>query len=577
MRHPKEEVQKGAAAALFAFTRSYFPVGKEGPSDRLQARVVDKYINDSLNDVNPAITRGSTLGLGQLPRKLVACKKSVLDKVINCLIHMSCRNHRVGKEGDAETRRNAINSLVQICVDVGVRERGVRHDKFPSVCVDKGQLSSIFRALFAATDDYCIDRRGDVGSWCRMAAIEGLQKVTFHAVDSSYAIPKTLVAEKSAGSSCAIMPKFGSSSCFFEKNAQDRAKSLLACKTDSGFDKSFDMKIDTFFDENICKRIICLLLKQLCEKLDVVRSKAGLVLENLLCSTSPRIPHIPFRSSLMDALGLIDVSPSISHKLFYKKNSGINWANPALTYPLVTNVVSIPVYFDCIISGLVISVGGITESVVKNSSAALLSWTKLLQNSAKVKLWNMLLSLFIDHHKDERVILPLLKTMDLLMTHRCFDFLHEKRNAVYTRDLVTLLDEEAVRCSDVKRLFAIIDILLIMISTCDVQTSQMTVIPVVLKFLCHRYPRIRRFCAENFYAKLQEVDWDEKAGLISDILLTVTWDTNAATELEKSIARIASIINVAIPKQRIYLATTQKREKRNEFDCYSSLVKEAGR
>lgn len=54
-----------------ASAESYGRVRCAGPSERLQSRVVDKYVKLLQADDNPAVTRGFTLAIGALPKKLL--------------------------------------------------------------------------------------------------------------------------------------------------------------------------------------------------------------------------------------------------------------------------------------------------------------------------------------------------------------------------------------------------------------------------------------------------------------------------------------------------------------------------
>ena len=58
-----------------------------------------------------------------------------------------------------------------------------------------------------------------------------------------------------------------------------------------------------------------------------------------------------------------------------------NWASPAVTFPLVMKAVNIEEFFRDVLSGMVISVGGLTESVTRHSGAALLEWTGALKTA----------------------------------------------------------------------------------------------------------------------------------------------------------------------------------------------------
>ena len=115
LSHPNETIQEQAGSALFALTRSYFPVSSNGPSARLQSRVVDKYTKTARTNINPAATRGFSLALGCLPAKILAPSSKVLDMTLSCLCRISHPRATVGNEKDAETRKNALVSLSRIC------------------------------------------------------------------------------------------------------------------------------------------------------------------------------------------------------------------------------------------------------------------------------------------------------------------------------------------------------------------------------------------------------------------------------------------------------------------------------
>ena len=151
---------------------TYFPVGEKGPSERLQKRVVDKFVNIVRTGINPASTRGYSLALGYLPAKLLAPSLDVLDISLSCLCRISHPNAKVGNDKDAETRRNALVSLSRILETVGIvpsREQCECVVVFSNV-----QLKQVFDTYMRSMEDYNTDQRGDVGSKCRLAAMNGL-------------------------------------------------------------------------------------------------------------------------------------------------------------------------------------------------------------------------------------------------------------------------------------------------------------------------------------------------------------------------------------------------------------------
>jgi hypothetical protein len=300
--------------------RNNFPVRGNGPSDRLHKRVIHKYVNIVSTSINSAETRGFALALGSLPDKLLAPSFTVLSSVLDCLITAARYDTKVSEETDAETRRNAVLSLTQICgtVDIG---RVSNDSVYPTVAMTSKMVGNIFEAFLLSLEDYNIDRRGDVGSWSRVAAMSGLESLTYAAVSS-------LTYESNGGASI----------------SSDRP----------------------WFDQSMCVRVIGGLLKQFSEKLDSVRSHAGACLCRMLTNASPAIPFVPQKYHLLESLQL---TPQADGSL-----KTTNWANAAVTYRMAMAAGDIHEFFPFIVSGMIISVGGLGESVTKSSQEALLSW-----------------------------------------------------------------------------------------------------------------------------------------------------------------------------------------------------------
>ena len=167
--HPSEAIQRSACSALEKLMASYFPVSSKGPTDRLQKRVVDKFVHIVNTSDNPGATRGYTLALGHLPAKLLAPNSAVLCSVILCLQKASHYDALVGGESDAETRRNAVSSLERVASTISAGVRCV--SEFPVVSLESKSFHLILDTFLLALEDYKSDRRGDVGSWSRMAAM----------------------------------------------------------------------------------------------------------------------------------------------------------------------------------------------------------------------------------------------------------------------------------------------------------------------------------------------------------------------------------------------------------------------
>ena len=379
LKHPKELVQNAGVASLHALTRTYFPVKKTGPSERLQGRIVDKYIELANTSENVAYTRGFTMALGALPKKLLAPNKKVLAAVINCLSNAAKTSSNVGGEPDAETRRNAINSLLNVIKTVGINHEAQNiNEAEPTICLDKSLVNNIFFNLLSYTEDYNTDRRGDVGSWSRIAAMTALEELTYLSLRESKIIPQnspSLFSSSPKATTHSFIPCVGDRSSALvpsevhTKNSINE-KSILRAHENSQCDSI------SYFDDKICHKIFQVYFKQLSEKLDAVRLHAGNCLERMLLSKNPSVPFIPQKAYLIEVLGLR------SNESKSQEGFTINWAHAPSTYPLVMKVVSVPSMFDAIISGIIISVGGLTESVVRSSKTALFDWIRTVKKNS---------------------------------------------------------------------------------------------------------------------------------------------------------------------------------------------------
>jgi hypothetical protein len=335
--HPSEAIQEQAGKALRALMKSYFTVGAKGPSDRLQKRVLDKYVEQLRTSINPAYTRGFSMALGHLPAKLLAPSIKVLDLSLVNLCRTSRPDAKVGNDKDAETRRNSLISLARICKTVGIEAIATENECI--VPLTESQVGGVFTALFLGLEDYNMERRGDVGSMSRIVAIQGLEEMA-----------------------------------------------LVTTRNPS--------TMGPFFSEETSSKIVGGLLKQLSEKLDAVRSEAGKTLVRILKKSDPPIPFILKKEELLAAL-----NPEESINIGYDE---ISWADASVTFPMVMKAASIDEYFDDIISGLVISVGCLTQSVSKHASAVLLQWVKGAQEESIQRLGES--KIFCLHVNVERIL-----------------------------------------------------------------------------------------------------------------------------------------------------------------------------
>lgn len=95
------------------------------------------------------------------------------------------------------------------------------------------------------------------------------------------------------------------------------------------------------------------------------------------------------------------------------------WNLPHNVFPVTVPLLALPAYSKYILKGLCTSAGGISESVIKYSLQELGEYLgKVHAEGAEeslVDLVEQILNLLREHCKEERIIVPLFKTLDFLL------------------------------------------------------------------------------------------------------------------------------------------------------------------
>ena len=133
---------------------------------------------------------------------------------------------------------------------------------------------------------------------------------------------------------------------------------------------------------------------------------------------------------------------------------------------------------------------------------------------------SVFLAIFKKNQHNGRVILPLLKTITLLMNRVCIDQLIN--DTLFSATLSSRLREEEADCKDVHRLTAIVNVSLGLLGSTN--KTQKDSLAFVCKMLMHPFPRVRRIAAENFYIRLIEDPERDSNDPALALLLTNPWD-----------------------------------------------------
>ena len=306
--------------------------------------------------------------------------------------------------------------------------------------LSKALVEKIFATLFLCMEDYSMDKRGDVGSWVRCATLNAVETLTLEAVNASKSLRPDAADNAAAGGEgesvrggVCVCITYCCSHPFHQLQLASLVASLVADEDEvlgtlaermqlldedinnvvlASVQSSSPMKDEwrnpkvpeQYFDVATSITVLGLILKQLAEKLDNVRDLAGNILHRLL--NVDKIPLVADRLFLTEALRT-------------KEGETMNWASPSTTFTMIIKAMNIDVYHEAIVEGLAVSVGGLTESVVKSSAAALIDWVKTMK---KLKGWRhlarlgrTLIGLMRKFEKNERIVVPVLKTVHLLL------------------------------------------------------------------------------------------------------------------------------------------------------------------
>lgn len=180
------------------------------------------------------------------------------------------------RERDAEARVNAVKGLVSVCETLisgkeNTTTSFTKNDFSLYIFIKNEVMGSLFKAL----DDYSLDRRGDVGSWVRAAALDGLERCTY------------------------MLCKIDKSGCLSGKSDDNDVGSLAKPLAGSMLNKNAELLL---FDEDLATNLVGGICKQAVEKLDKLRAAAASVLYRILYNQMIYIPYIPFREKLEEII-----------------------------------------------------------------------------------------------------------------------------------------------------------------------------------------------------------------------------------------------------------------------------------
>ncbi|KAG1714374.1 Tubulin-specific chaperone D [Nymphon striatum] len=268
--------------------------------------------------------------------------------------------------------------------------------------------------------------------------------------------------------------------------------------------------------DDMCEAIFVELAKQAVEKIDRVRALAGDVFSFLLY-LKPELPFIPYKNEIQEIFPEDDC-----------KNK-INWAAPADSFPRFCLLLKFPKFTHSILLGLVVSVGGLTESIIKYSSESLTLHLKTIKNDEVQlkKICDILLSILAENRNISRIIIPFFEMMDQLLSDGLID--PETVGNDFFIDLVDLSKKEIQGCVDPLKLMSLIKLYctLLQFSFCKKK-----VLSYLAILMCHRYPRVRQNVASELYESFLTYDVIDEE-LDTEKILALMGDSDWTESIEK--------------------------------------------
>ncbi|XP_037593059.1 tubulin-specific chaperone D isoform X4 [Cebus imitator] len=290
-------------------------------------------------------------------------------------------------------------------------------------------------------------------------------------------------------------------------------------------------------EAHTCERIMCCVAQQASEKIDGFRAHATSVFLTLLHFDSPPIPHVPHRGEL--------------EKLFPRSSvASVNWSAASQAFPRITQLLGLPTYRYHVLLGLVVSVGSLTESTIRHSTQSLFEYMRGIQSDPQAlgSFGGTLLQIFEDNLLKDRVSVPLLKTLDHLLTHGCFDIFTTEEDHPFAVKLLALCKKEIKNSKDIHKLLSGISVF------CGMVQFPGSVRKSALLQLClllgHRFPPIRKTTASQVYemvltySDVVSVDvLDEVVAVLSD----TAWNAELAVVREPR-NRLCDLLGVPRPQ-----------------------------
>ena len=191
---------------------------------------------------------------------------------------------------------------------------------------------------------------------------------------------------------------------------------------------------------SIIAQVLPCLAQQATEKIARTRGHAGRVFHALLWARGAAgqvLPGVPARGQL---------------EIIFPEVLNITWIVESETFPRFVKLLRLKEFSERMILGLTVSIGGLTERLVRNSSSSLFTELRAMEQEEVEVFAAQLLTVFKKHQKVDRVTLPLLKFLDQLLTSGCLEGVLMDSSSSFPGLLFTLCKAEISKSGDPNKL-----------------------------------------------------------------------------------------------------------------------------
>lgn len=275
--------------------------------------------------------------------------------------------------------------------------------------------------------------------------------------------------------------------------------------------------------------------QQAVERIDRTRAKAGAAFISIIHS---ELPNIPYHKEL---------------KILFSGNNDngqfIDWKLESETFPLFIQMLSFPPYVKYLLKGIIFSVGGLSESLVKHSSMSLFTYLQQLDKPTLTTLCQEICHRFEASHGDDRMIFASLAFLDRLFSSGCIQNILDDPDSEIPRRILIILKKESKSIGATQsqlncvKLFC--HLLQVRGSVSKGAFSQLSIC------LCHKFKFVRKATASRLYESLtlygDEMDISEEdLALLLTQLNTVDWE-RPVEELRPIRNKLCEIMKCPIP------------------------------